>query len=311
MYLIRQYLKCLFMFQTGCVCVVLCAGVVMPGCGDRTPSTPSGKITAVVSIAPQAWLVSQIGGEHVDVITLVGPGDRPETYQPTDAQVSRVMTAQVYFRVGVPVEHSRWCRVIEQSGHIKIVDTHRGIPLRRMAGGDHHDAAGQGHEHNHGDADPHVWLSPRLLKLQASVITKTLMELQPRHIDFYTDRFDALEKQLDETDRVIRGLLEPWRGKAFLVFHPAWGYFADEYGLRQRAVESQGKEPSDYELTRLAGWTRQEGVEVVFVGPQDPLRLAQAVAQAVGGRVEVIDPLAWDVPTNLVRVVDVIAASYR
>jgi len=293
----------------------LCVLAAMAGCGDRPAQAPSGKITVVVSIAPQAWLVSQLGGDHVDVITLIGPGDSPETYQPTDVQVSRAMRARVYFRIGVPLERSRWCRAIENSGRIKIVDTHRGIPLRQMAGGHHGDAPVQGHgvtqNHNHSGSDPHLWLSPRLLKIQASAVVQAFIELEPAHSDFYTGRFDALEKQLDETDRVIRGLLEPWRGKSFLVFHPAWGYFADEYGLRQKAIEVQGKEPSDYQLTRLAGWTRQEKIEVIFVGPQDSRRLTQAVARVIGGRVEVIDPMAWDVPTNLVRVADVIAASYR
>lgn len=306
----------------GCGCLALCVLVAVIGCQDEPAQPPSGKISVVVSIAPQAWLASQLGGQYVEVITLVEPGDSPETYQPTDAQVSRVMQARVYFRIGVPVERSRWCRVISDSKQfkIKIVDTHRGIPLRQMAGGgldgvlidgqgldDHH---GHAH-HHHSGSDPHIWLSPSLLKLQASAMTKVFMDLEPKHIAYFADRFDALEKQLDEADRLIRELLEPWRGKAFLVFHPAWGYFADEYGLRQVAVQVQGKEPSDYQLTRLAGWTREAGVEVIFAGPQDSRRLTQAVARVIGGRVEVIDPMAWDVPTNLVRVADVLAASYR
>lgn len=294
--------------------LVLCALAAVAGCNDQPSQIPSGKITAVVSIAPQAWLVEQLGGAHVEVITLVGPGDSPETYQPTDAQVSRVMAAQVYFRIGVPVENSRWCSVIENSGRIKIVDTHHGIPLRQMAGNGHSAAGGHDHDHHHhhhSGTDPHIWLSPRLLKKQAAAITEALIELEPQHTDFYTGCLHSLEKQLDEIDQAIRGLLEPWRGKAFLVFHPAWGYFADEYGLRQKAIEVQGKEPSDYELTRLADWTRQEEVEVIFVGPQDPKRLAQAVARVIGGRVETIDPLAWDVSANLVRVADMLAASYR
>jgi zinc transport system substrate-binding protein len=101
------------------------------------------------------------------------------------------------------------------------------------------------------------------------------------------------------------------RGKTFFVFHPAWGYFADEYGLKQVAIEQEGKEPSDEEATALQRSARQQGVKVVFVQPQIASRGAEAVARAIGARVEVLDPLAPDVLDNLVRAARAIAASYK
>jgi len=127
----------------------------------------------------------------------------------------------------------------------------------------------------------------------------------------YDRNLAALEEKLDEAERTIRRTLEPLRGKSFFVFHPAWGYFADDYGLRQVAIEVEGKEPSDEEGTALQKAARQEGINVLFVQPQIAGRGAQAVAQAIGARLETLDPLEPDVLPNLLRAAQALADSYR
>jgi zinc transport system substrate-binding protein len=116
-----------------------------------------------------------------------------------------------------------------------------------------------------------------------------------------------LEQRLDELDETIRRTLAPVRGRSFLVFHPAWGYLADEYGLKQVAIEIEGKAPADHELTALQQFARDEQVNVVFVQPQISGQAADAVAAAIGGRLEVLDPLAADVAANLRRVAGALA----
>ena len=116
------------------------AAACMLGCGQSAEHKPAGgKVRVAVSIAPQGWLVEQIGGERVEVVTLIGPAESPATYQPSDAQVSALMRAAVYFRIGVPFENGPWFRGIEQSPKPVIVDLRQGIDLRDI--GDHH------HEH--------------------------------------------------------------------------------------------------------------------------------------------------------------------
>jgi zinc transport system substrate-binding protein len=149
------------------------------------------------------------------------------------------------------------------------------------------------------------------LKIQARTIARTFGELDPARREVYDRNFAATEEKLDAADREIRRVLEPFRGKMFFVFHPAWGYFADDYGLKQVAIEAEGKEPSDEEATVLQKLARQQGVKVVFVQPQIASRGAQAIAQAIGARVEPLDPLAPDLPDNLVRAARAIADSYR
>lgn len=289
-----------------------------PPAGER----PDGKIPVAVSVVPQAWLVGEIGGDHVDVMTLVKPGDSPEVYQPTDVQVSRVMTAKAFFCIGMPFEKGRAFQAIESSGKVRMIDTRQGITLRRALPHAHAEDDGHAHEQNKGHAsaeahqesvgahagyDPHIWSSPRLLAIQARTVAQALRELDPTHAADYDRNLAAVEQRIEHTDQKIRKILAPLRGKAFFVFHPAWGYFADDYGLHQVAIESEGKDPSDRELTQLQQLARREGIKVIFVQPQTASRAAEAVARAIGGRVEALDPLASDVLGNLVRVAQAIA----
>ncbi len=155
-----------------------------------------------------------------------------------------------------------------------------------------------------------TWLRLRRLKIQARTVARELAEVDPAHQADYARNLAALESRLEEADAAIGRLLAPHRGKAFLVFHPAWGYFAEDYGLRQLSIESEGKEPSDHELTELQQLARRENIRVVFVHPQGGQRSAEAVARALGARIEVIDDLPADVLAGLEHVARRLAESF-
>ncbi|MFW6169417.1 MAG: metal ABC transporter solute-binding protein, Zn/Mn family [Planctomycetota bacterium] len=290
---------------------MLAAVGLVVGCGRTGRQGPEGSLRAIVSIRPQAWLVQQIGGKHVAVQTLVQPGESPVTYQPTDAEISRVMAADVYFRIGVPFERAPWSQAIQSAKTLQVVNTREGVPLRRM--GEEHSGHEHEHDHQHDHAghDPHIWLSPPLLKIQAQTIGSHLQKLDPAHADVYQRNLESLKTRLDEADTAIRGKLAPFSGRAFLIFHPAWGYFADEYGLRQVAIEKEGKEPTDREMTALQTLAREEEINVVFVQPQISGKSAEAIADGIDGRVEILDPLAEDVLAEIRRAAEAIADSYQ
>lgn len=310
---------------------LLLLAAAFSGCREGASPAPGGKLRVAVSIIPQVWLVEQIGGEHVEVTALVQPGESHETYQPSDAQINQIMSCAALFRVGIPFESGRALSAVLSQGTLRVVDTREGIALREMGplergepepgheahgrqGSERaHDHAhgGTAHDHVHEGNDPHIWLAPGPLKAQARTIARTLVELDPAHRADYERNLAATEAQLDAADREIRSLLRPYQGRMFFVYHPAWGYFADQYGLKQVAIEAEGKEPSDQEATALQKLARQQGVKVVFVQPQIANRSAEAIARAVGARAETLDPLAPDLPENLVRVARAIADSYR
>lgn len=300
------------------------------GCGPSGGQNGDGRLKVAVSVVPQAWLVQRIGGEHVDVVAIVKPGVSPATYQPSEAEVTRVMASDVYFRIGVPFERGSWFRAIEGAKKPKIVDARDGITLRDIESHVHHDEDDPPPDDNHGDdddhphehedghchscshcdgKDPHIWLSPKLLQRQADVVAAHLTKADPDHKDVFEQNLSKIKQELSQVDTEIREKLRPHAGKAFFVFHPAWGYFADEYGLQQIAIETAGKEPSDSELTHLQQQAREAGARVVFVQPQISSQAAESVAEAIGGRVEELDPLGEDVAANLAAAADVIARS--
>lgn len=301
-------------------CCLLAALGALVGCHPSSPESQPKRL-AVVSVMPQAWLVRQLGHPYFDVLTLVQPVDNPHTYQPTDAQVSRVMQADVFFRTGMPFEKGSWFQAIQSSQKLSIVDLRQGIPLRRMERHVHHEESDrhsqempQPDPHQPGGeeaSDPHIWLSPRLLKIQAATVAQNLSRIDPAHQDDYQHNLQLVSRQLDQLDTRIRQRLAAAKGKAFFVFHPAWGYFADEYGLHQVAIEVEGKQPTDAELTKLQEEARREGIKVIFVQPQITGQAAGAVAAAVGAHLEQLNPEAEDVPASLLHAADAIAESYR
>jgi zinc transport system substrate-binding protein len=288
---------------------------VAAGCGDqpsdaRTTAPSATAVTVVVSILPQQWLVEQIGGPHVEVTSLARPGDSPATYQPADAQVSEALRADLYFRIGVPFERGGWANALASSETLRIVDVRRDVPLRAIEAHthEHHD---HDHAHDHTHDDPHIWLAPELLQIQARTVAQALSEVDPNRSADYEANLDETLARLEATDAAIRERLAAHEGKAFFVFHPAWGYFADAYGLQQIAIEVQGKQPSDRELTKLQQLAREHEAGVIFVQPQIAGAGVQSIAAATGATVETIDPLAIDVLDNLKHVAERLARSFE
>ena len=280
------------------------------GCGAAGPDGASSRLVVATSIPPHAWLIDQIGGEHVEVHTVLRPGESPTTHQPSDAQVSRVLSGRVFFRCGVPFESGAWFRAI--AGRLEVVDLRDGVATRTMDTHAHDgDAIGSDPHHLQDAVDPHIWLSPRRLMIQARLVAETLRQLDPEHARDYQTRLSEVISEFEALDAWIEDTLAAFSGRAFVVFHPSWGYFADDYGLRQIAIETEGKEPSDAELTGIQELARALEISVVYVQPQIAGKSARAIANAMGARVETLDPLAPDVVTNLRHTAEMIAGGFH
>lgn len=259
------------------------------------------KIYAVVSIMPQKYIVERIGGEKVKVDVLVDPGSNPHTMEPTPKQIVSLADADVLFTIGFPFER-RLVEKIRGSGvDLRIVETDRGIERRSLEDHGEEDSDDEvannqkGSSDGHGEADPHIWLSARNLKNIAENIMEKLVEIDPEGGSYYRKNFKQLSKEIDETDAYIRDLLKPFRGRTIFVLHPAYGYFADDYGLNQMSVEKHGRSPGPRELKELIEEARREKVGVIFVQPQYDLKPAWALADSIGGKVIKADPFAYDV----------------
>ena len=154
-------------------------------------------------------------------------------------------------------------------------------------------------EHEAGEMDQHTWLDPQLAKIQAKTIADTLIRIDPSHKDQYEKNLKGFQADLDAIHEQLKKALAPVKGKSFFVFHPAYGYFGDAYGLKQVPVQIGGKEPTARQLARLIELAKEDGVRVIFVQPQFSKKTAEALAKGIGGAVVPLDDLAPDYLKNL------------
>ena len=273
-------------------CRIAVAVLLLAGCTGAPPVSDTPIV--VTSVLPQAWLVRELAGDLVRVEVLIPPGASPATFEPTASQMRTMASAALFYRVGhpdFPFEKAWLEPMLDDLPDLRIVSDADGAALL-------HD-------------DPHLWVSPRTARSSAVRLAAELQTLLPEHRDLVSERLRALTGRLETLDREIAELLAPHAGRRFLVFHPAWGYFAVAYGLEQVAVEHEGKEPAPAELIELARRMRSEGIEVLFVQPQISPRSAEAVARELGMRVVVADPLAAEWDENLRRVAKALDEAFR
>lgn len=270
-------------------------------------------IRVFVTVLPQQTFVEQIGGEHVQVEALVNAGSNPHAYEPTPGQMARLAQADLYFRIGLPIEAAWMERIRAVNPTLRVVDLSDGIARRRLEAHDHDHEDQHAHEHEHQTAaeiepDPHIWMSPLLVIRLAEQIALTLSEWDPAHAADYQARLTQTSAELNALDAEIRAQLEVLQHRRLMVYHPAWGYFADAYGLTQIPIESEGKEPGPRYLAALIKQARRDRVRVILAQPQLSTKAAQQVAREIGGRVEVIDTLSADYIGTLRHLVQVLTA---
>jgi zinc transport system substrate-binding protein len=287
----------------GAIVLTAAAFLLAGAAGEQSPpgATEADALQTFAGIPPVAYLVKRIGGAHVRVDVLAQPGQDPHIYEPTPRQVVRLSKASLFFKVGMPFEERLMERIASGGTGTRIVDTAAGIPRRAPSDADDEELG----------ADPHIWLAPKKLKQMAVNIAAALATADPKHEQDFRANVAALDVELDALDRRLAVSLSPYRGQAFFVFHPAFGYFADAYGLRQESVEIEGKSPTPRQLVHLIEKARADGIKIIFLQPQFNQQMAAPIAQALGGAVMPMDDLAFDVVANLADVAEKIAAAER
>ncbi|MFH1943387.1 MAG: zinc ABC transporter substrate-binding protein [bacterium] len=267
------------------------------GCGD---GWKDAKNQITVSILPQKYFVEKIAGNRFDVNVMIPPGHSPHVYEPTPQQMRSLSRSILYFRIGyIPFEKSWMDKIRAANEDMKIVDTSAGVDL--IAGGHVHEEEGEYEEESHdGEGiDPHIWLSPRAVRVQVMHISEAVIALDPENQMQYRENTERFLEEIDALDLRIALLYENIHKKKFLVYHSAWSYFARDYGLVQVPIEIGGKNPNPSDLKHVIDTAKEENIRTVFVQKQSDTRSAEAVASEIGARVVRIDPLAYDWLENL------------
>jgi len=150
-----------------------------------------------------------------------------------------------------------------------------------------------------------------LVKIQVRNILQGLMDIDPANRTTYMANYKRFLEDIEKLDMEFRDIFIDRAGLEFMVFHPAWGYFAKAYGIRQVPVEIEGKEPKPAQLQELIAHAKDRGIKVIFVQPQISVKSAETIAKAIGGQVMIADPLAGNWMDNLKRLADHFRAALR
>lgn len=288
--MIVNYIRLLFIF----------AVLALTACGNR--QQPNDSSTLYVSILPLRTLVHDITGEDFRIETLVPPGASPETFEPTPRQFVELNRAQLIFSVGLIDFETTLLSKIDDPA--KIVDLSRGIePIAGSCAHCHGEHHGR-HNHAHG-VDPHIWSSPKSLQIMAKNAYEAIHARYPDSVK-YTVNYERLQQKLQELDVRTAEKIARSEVHSFIVYHPALTYYARDYGLRQLAIETDGKEPSAKQLAQLIDEARNEGIRRIFYQRQFPVSTVEIIARDIDAEATEFDPLSEDPIGNIDAITDLI-----
>jgi zinc transport system substrate-binding protein len=265
--------------------ILLAMLITAGGCGDRDEPSGAGKPELFVSVAPLAYFAERIAGEHITVNVLIGPGGNPHTFAPTPRQVVKLSRGGLLLCGGSDFGKIVASKLTWGSSQLKVVNLAEGLV--------------EPHEHGDHGEDNHVWMSPKIARSLAAGICRELCLLDPPHSDDYRKNLTELHSDLDALDARLTKTMAPLKGKTFLVFHPAFGHFAEAYGLTQHAVEHEGKSPGPRHIAELIASAKAAKTKAIFVQPQFSRRAAGIIAKEIGCEIVVLDPLSPDYINNL------------
>ncbi len=291
------------------IILLIFLSIIIFSCNKGKEQT--GEITypykVFVSIVPQKFFVEKVAGNKAEVLVMVKPGHSPATYEPLPKQMAKLSQSRAFFKIGVPFEKAWVNKIGKSNPDMKIIDTAKGIQKRHMDSfemvtSDNHKHS-DGHSHSHKKAnDPHIWLSPKLVKKQGENIARGLISIDPANEEYYKNNLAKFKKSLDELHNKMKMHLSKVKNKRLMVFHPAYGYLADEFEFKQVPIEIEGKKPGAKELSKIIDYAKKNKINVIFIQKQFSTREAEEIAKAINGSVVRVNPLAYNYIENMMNI---------
>lgn len=266
------------------LCAVL-ALFLLTGCGAPAPKAADGKPVVAVSIVPEETFVKAICGDAVDVVVMVPPGASPENYEPTPLQMEEFSDADIYFAIGVPAEEQSILPVVSDSTKVVDLAAEAAKVYPELTLGEHR--------------DPHVWLSIKRVKVMVEIIADEMGDLLPEHAETFAKNAEAYLAELEEADADISSAMADAGTKGIVVYHPAFGYFCDDYNIEMYALEDEGKEATPKHLTEVIDLAKADGIQVIFYQAEVDQSQALAFAEEIDGAAVMLEPLSADYIENM------------
>lgn len=253
----------------------------------------NAKPVVIASIAPVEYLAKAVGGDKIEVQSLA-KGD-VHSYEPKPNDMKAVAKARIFIAAGLEFEEAWIPRFKTSAKNLVVVKSDAKIAKLKEERGEQaeHDEKHEAH------ADPHVWLNPMLAITMARNISDALIDMDKANKDFYLENFQKLMNDLLAFDESAKESLAGLKNRKFVVYHPAWGYFATHYDLEQISIERSGKEPKIDEMASTLKMIKDENIKVIFADPNRSQKSAQILASQTGAKVELLDPLGYNLLENL------------
>lgn len=243
----------------------------------------SARINVAATVAPLGEFVKAVGGERVEVTVLVPPGAEPHTFEPKPSQMLDIARADLYVMNGAGLEF--WMdKLLQANKGMIVVDSSQGVALL---------------QEGEGEIDPHIWLSLRNAALQVDSICRSLIEVDSQNRDYYIKNRDDYLEKLEALDNELNRTFAANKNRIFIVHHPAWTYFAQDYNLSQVPLMENEKEPGPKYLGGVIDLAQQNNITTIFVEPQFNPKSAEVIAREMNAGIVIIDPLAGNYLENM------------
>lgn len=264
-----------------------------------------------VTIVPQATFVEAIAGDLVEVVTIIPPGGSPASYEPTPQQMADIADSIVYFTIGVPAETGN---ILPQTSDdlnvVDLVDLVNDVYPDLMFEEDEHEEEHEEEDgHDHSGRDPHIWLSLKRVKVMVTEIKDELVRLDPDNESTYNKNYEAYMTEITETQEQTEALLENKTVRSFIVYHPSWGYLADDFDLEMIALEEDGSEASAIRIQEVIDFALENNIDTVFFQTQISSSQVESLVDELNAEQVEINPLADNYLENYIDIITAIAGS--
>ncbi|MDP3033792.1 MAG: zinc ABC transporter substrate-binding protein [Methanobacteriaceae archaeon] len=274
---------------------------------NNASNVSNSKIVVAASVLPQKEFIEKVGGDKVLVIIMVPPGADPHTYEPKASQMEQIANAQMYVQVGSGIDFEiTWIDKIKSlNRNMLIINDSKGITFipsienisNTEQNGENFSSTGII------ESDPHVWVSPKNAQLMVENIYQGLVKIDPQNKEYYLINKENYLKELRQLDKNITNELSNQKGSKILVYHPSWGYFCQDYGMTQIAIEKEGKDPTPKEMVNIINLSKKDNITAIFVSPQYNTRSSEVIASEIGAKLIFIDELAPGYVANMRKIV--------
>ncbi|MFP3860532.1 MAG: metal ABC transporter solute-binding protein, Zn/Mn family [Bacteroidales bacterium] len=292
------------MFKSKIKLVLIASLMFFFSCGRDSNQSSSEKKVISVSIYPQKYFIEQIAGEDVRVNVIIPPGANPATYEPSPGQMKNLGDSEAYLKIGHLVFEKAWLpKLSSVNPDMKIFDQSENIDVISDKGHSHGN-----HQHSAG-IDPHIWMSPKLVKKQIKTVRDMLQKLYPDNENVFNENYSDFLRELDTLDTYMENRFDSADNRAFIIFHPALSYLAKDYNLTQISIETEGKEPTPSKMEELMQKAENNQINTIFIQEQFSTDKAKALAREINAKVVVINPLSYDWYSEMRTITDKLVKS--